>query len=73
MLSMSSVVLIYSLSLHSLDKAQAPQQLIEIQPPNIANWTENQLSSIGQLITNEDAQTDITDILYKSLIIDWKD
>ncbi len=73
MLSMSSVVLIYSLSLHSLDKAQAPQQLIEIQPPNIANWTENQLSSIGQLITNEDAQTDITDILYKSLIRDWKD
>ncbi len=73
MLSMSSVVLIYSLSLHSLDKAQAPQQLIEIQPPTIANWTENQLSSIGQLITNEDAQTDITDILYKSLIRDWKD
>lgn len=73
MLSMSSVVLIYSLSLHSLDKAQAPQQLIEIQPPNIVNWTENQLSSIDQLITNEDAQTDITDILYKSLIIDWKD
>ena len=73
MLSMSSVVLVYSLSLHSLDKAQTPQQLIEIQPPNIVNWTENQLSSIGQLITNEDAQTDITDILYKSLIIDWKD
>jgi len=73
MLSMSSVVLIYSLSLHSLDKAQTPQQLIEIQPPNIVNWTENQLSSIDQLITNEDAQTDITDILYKSLIIDWKD
>lgn len=70
MLSMSSVVLVYSLSLHSLDKAQTPQQLIEIQPPNIVNWTENQLSSIGQLITNEDAQTDITDTLYKSLIID---
>ncbi len=73
MLSMSRVILIYSLSLHSLDKAQTPQQLIEIQPPNIVNWTENQLSSIDQLITNEDAQTDITDILYKSLIIDWKD
>ena len=73
MLSVSSVVLIYSLSLHSLDKAQAPQQLIEIQPHNIANWTENQLSSIDQIITNEDAQTDITDILYKTLIIDWKD
>ena len=73
MLSMSSVVLVYSLSLHSLDKAQTPQQFIEIQPPNIVNWTENQLSSIGQLITNEDAQTDITDILYKSLIRDWKD
>jgi hypothetical protein len=73
MLIMSSVVLVYSLSLHSLDKAQTPQQLIEIQPPNIVNWTENQLSSIGQLITNEDAQTDITDILYKSLIKDWKD
>ena len=73
MLSMSSVVLVYSLSLHSLDKAQTPQQLIEIQPPNIVNWTENQLSSIDQLITNEDAQTDITDILYKNLIIDWKD
>ena len=73
MLIMSSVVLVYSLSLHSLDKAQTPQQFIEIQPPNIVNWTENQLSSIGQLITNEDAQTDITDILYKSLIIDWKD
>ena len=70
MLSMSSVVLVYSLSLHSLDKAQTPQQFIEIQPPNIVNWTENQLSSIGQLITNEDAQTDITDILYKSLIKD---
>ena len=73
MLSMSSVVLIYSLSLHSLHKSQTPQQLIENQPPNIANWTENQLSSIDQLITNEDAQTDITDILYKSLIKDWKD
>ena len=73
MLIMSSVVLVYSLSLHSLDKVQTPQQLIEIQPPNIVNWTENQLSSIGQLITNEDAQTDITDILYKNLIIDWKD
>jgi hypothetical protein len=73
MLSMSRVILIYSLSLHSLDKAQTPQQLIEIQPPNIVNWTENQLSSIDQIITNEDAQTDITDILYKSLIIDWKD
>ena len=73
MLSMSSVVLVYSLSLHSLDKAQTPQQLIEIQSPNIANWTENQLSSIDQLITNEDVQTDITDTLYKSLIIDWKD
>ena len=73
MLSMSSVVLVYSLSLHSLDKSQTPQQLIEIQPPNIVNWTENQLSSIGQLITNEDAQTDITDILYKGLIKDWKD
>ena len=73
MLIMSSVVLVYSLSLHSLDKAQTPQQFIEIQPLNIANWTENQLSSIDQLITNEDAQTDITDILYKSLIIDWKD
>lgn len=73
MLSMSRVILIYSLSLHSLDNAQTPQQLIEIQPPNIVNWTENQLSSIDQLITNEDAQTDITDILYKSLIIDWKD
>ena len=73
MLSMSSVVLVYSLSLHSLDKAQTPQQLIEIQSPNIANWTENQLSSIDQLITNEDAQTDITDTLYKSLIIDLKD
>ena len=73
MLIMSSVVLVYSLSLHSLDKAQTPQQFIEIQPLNIANWTENQLSSIDQLITNEDAQTDITDILYKNLIIDWKD
>ena len=73
MLSMSRVILIYSLSLHSLDKAQTPQQLIEIQPPNIVSWTENQLSSIDQIITNEDAQTDITDILYKSLIIDWKD
>ena len=73
MLSMSSVVLVYSLSLHSLDKAQTPQQFIEIQPLNIANWTENQLSSIDQLITNEDVQTDITDTLYKSLIIDWKD
>ena len=73
MLIMSKVVLVYSLSLHSLDKAQTPQQFIEIQPPNIVNWTENQLSSIDQLITNEDAQTDITDILYKSLIIDWKD
>ena len=73
MLIMSSVVLVYSLSLHSLDKAQTPQQFIEIQPLNIANWTENQLSSIDQIITNEDAQTDITDILYKSLIIDWKD
>ncbi len=73
MLSMSRVILIYSLSLHSLDKAQTPQQLIEIQPPNIANRTENQLSSIGQKITNEDAQTDITDNLYKSLIRDWKD
>jgi len=73
MLSMSRVILIYSLSLHSLDNAQTPQQLIEIQPLNIMNWTENQLSSIDQLITNEDAQTDITDILYKSLIIDWKD
>ena len=73
MLSMSSVVLVYSLSLHSLDKAQTPQQFIEIQSPNIANWTENQLSSIDQLITNEDVQTDITDTLYKSLIIDWKD
>ena len=73
MLIMSSVVLVYSLSLHSLDKAQTPQQFIEIQPPNIVNWTENQLSSIDQLITNEDAQTDITDILYKNLIIDWKD
>ncbi len=70
MLSMSRVILIYSLSLHSLYKAQTPQQLIEIQPPNIVNWTENQLSSIDQLITNEDAQTDITDTLYKSLIID---
>ncbi len=73
MLSMSRVILIYSLSLHSLDKAQTPQQLIEIQPPNIVNWTENQLSSIDQIITNEDAQTVITYILYKSLIIDWKD
>ncbi len=73
MLSMSRVILIYSLSLHSLHKAQTPQQLIENQPLNIANWTENQLSSIDQLITNEDAQTDITDTLYKSLIIDWKD
>ena len=73
MLSMSRVILIYSLSLHSLDKAQTPQQFIEIQPPNIVNWTENQLSSIDQLITNEDVQTDITDTLYKSLIIDWKD
>ena len=73
MLIMSKVVLVYSLSLHSLDNSQTPQQFIEIQPPNIVNWTENQLSSIGQLITNEDAQTDITDILYKSLIIDWKD
>ena len=73
MLIMSSVVLVYSLSLHSLDNSQTPQQFIEIQPPNIVNWTENQLSSIDQLITNEDAQTDITDILYKSLIIDWKD
>ena len=73
MLIMSSVVLVYSLSLHSLDKAQTPQQFIEIQPLNIANWTENQLSSIDQLITNEDVQTDITDTLYKSLIIDWKD
>ena len=73
MLIMSSVVLVYSLSLHSLDKAQTPQQFIEIQPLNIANWTENQLSSIDQLITNEDAQTDITDTLYKSLIIDLKD
>ena len=73
MLSMSSVVLVYSLSLHSLDNSQTPQQFIEIQPPNIVNWTENQLSSIDQLITNEDAQTDITDILYKNLIIDWKD
>ena len=73
MLSMSRVILIYSLSLHSLDKAQTPQQFIEIQPPNIVNWTENQLSSIDQLITNEDAQTDITDTLYKSLIIDLKD
>lgn len=73
MLIMSSVVLVYSLSLHSLDKAQTPQQLIEIQPPNIVNWTENQLSSIDQIITNEDAQTDITDILYKNLIRDWKD
>ena len=73
MLSVSSVVLIYSLSLHSLDKAQTPQQLIEIQPPNIVNWTENQLSSIDQLITNEDAQTDITDILYKCIMMEWKD
>ena len=73
MLSMSRVILIYSLSLHSLDNAQTPQHFIEIQPLNIANWTENQLSSIDQLITNEDAQTDITDILYKNLIIDWKD
>ena len=73
MLIMSSVVLVYSLSLHSLDNSQTPQQFIEIQPLNIANWTENQLSSIDQLITNEDAQTDITDILYKNLIIDWKD
>ena len=73
MLIMSSVVLVYSLSLHSLDNSQTPQQFIEIQPPNIVNWTENQLSSIDQLITNEDAQTDITDILYKNLIIDWKD
>ena len=73
MLIMSSVVLVYSLSLHSLDNSQTPQQFIEIQPPNIANWTENQLSSIDQLITNEDAQTDITDILYKNLIIHWKD
>ena len=73
MLSMSSVVLVYSLSLHSLDRVQPPQKFIEIQSPNIANWTENQLSSIDQLITNEDVQTDITDILYKSLIIDWKD
>ena len=73
MLSMSRVILIYSLSLHSLDNSQTPQQFIEIQPPNIVNWTENQLSSIDQLITNEDAQTDITDILYKNLIIDWKD
>ena len=73
MLSMSRVILIYSLSLHSLDNSQTPQQFIEIQPPNIVNWTENQLSSIDQLITNEDAQTDITDTLYKSLIIDWKD
>ena len=73
MLSMSRVILIYSLSLHSLDNAQTPQQFIEIQPPNIVNWTENQLSSIDQIITNEDAQTDITDILYKNLIIDWKD
>ena len=73
MLSMSRVILIYSLSLHSLDNSQTPQQFIEIQPPNIVNWTENQLSSIDQLITNEDAQTDITDTLYKSLIIDLKD
>ena len=73
MLSMSRVILIYSLSLHSLDNSQTPQQFIEIQPPNIVNWTENQLSSIDQLITNEDAQTDITDILYKNLIIHWKD
>ena len=73
MLIMSKVVLVYSLSLHSLDNSQTPQQFIEIQPPNIVNWTENQLSSIDQLITNEDAQTDITDILYKNLIIDWKD
>ena len=73
MLSMSRVILIYSLSLHSLDKAQAPQQLIEIQPHNIANWTENQLSSIDQIITNEDAQTDITDILYKCIMMEWKD
>ena len=73
MLIMSKVVLVYSLSLHSLDNSQTPQQFIEIQPLNIANWTENQLSSIDQLITNEDAQTDITDILYKNLIIDWKD
>ena len=73
MLSMSSVVLVYSLSLHSLDKAQTPQQFIEIQPLNIANWTENQLSSIDQLITNEDAQTDITDILYKCIMMEWKD
>ena len=73
MLSMSRVILIYSLSLHSLDKAQTPQQFIEIQPPNIVNWTENQLSSIDQLITNEDAQTDITDILYKCIMMEWKD
>ena len=73
MLSMSRVILIYSLSLHSLDNSQTPQQFIEIQPPNIVNWTENQLSSIDQLITNEDAQTDITDILYKCIMMEWKD
>ena len=73
MLSMSRVILIYSLSLHSLENAQTPQQFIEIQPPNIVNWTENQLSSIDQLITNEDAQTDITDILYKCIMMEWKD
>ena len=73
MLIMSKVVLVYSLSLHSLDNSQTPQQFIEIQPPNIVNWTENQLSSIDQLITNEDAQTDITDILYKCIMMEWKD
>lgn len=73
MLIMSKVVLVYSLSLHSLDNSQTPQQFIEIQSPNIMNWTENQLSSIDKLITNEDAQTDITDILYKCIMMEWKD